>query len=190
MFAVVAELHQVIGLGRQRELRVDDLVTIVSQARRRLDAPEEVRVPDERAVEERRLVNDAYSALHRLERPRLGLTILLHARLRAIELHDLTRVALDQGVEVPLLVLFALTADQLGAFVLRVGAKESLSRHQRLELGEPFTLEVVIEIAGGVNEASVETLHIGGAVFEFCKDEAFDVNERIAHAWNAARRQK
>jgi hypothetical protein len=33
-------------------------------------------------------------------------------------------------------------------------------------------------------------LHIGGAVFEFCKDGAFDVNERIAQAWNAARCQK
>ena len=93
VLAVVADLDQKIGLGMQRELGVHYLVTVVAEFGRPLDAPEEVGVAEELAVEECRLVDDLRPSLHRLERAPIGCAKTCDPLFRAVEFDDVAGMA-------------------------------------------------------------------------------------------------
>ena len=93
VLAVVTDLDQKIGLGIQRELSVHNLVTVVAEFGRPLDAPEEIGVAEELAVEECRLVDDLGAALHRLERLPIGCAKTCDPLLRAVEFDDVAGMA-------------------------------------------------------------------------------------------------
>ncbi len=135
VFAVVAELHQIIGFGGECELRVHDLVAVCAQRRRPFDANEKIGVTDEGAVEERGLIDHAHAIAHRLQRPPLRFEVGLDARIGSRELLDLAGVPFVQSGEVPTLVLFAFAPHQVAAFVGRVGFEQFTARDQRLQLG-------------------------------------------------------
>ena len=93
---VRADLEDRAGLDVAGELRVGDLVVVRAPARwavRRVDAEQEVGVAAERAVEERRLVDDVRAGGHGLDgRGRRGPELLAAVRDGAVQL-DLDRRA-------------------------------------------------------------------------------------------------
>ncbi len=122
---------------------------------------------EERAVEEGCLVDHRCAAAHLLERAPIGFTVVVDARLAPLERDDAVTVAGAQHLQVPPLVFFAFAANQVALRVVGVGPLEAAVRDELFELAEALALEIIVQVAGGVDEPSVETLH-GNIVLPAC----------------------
>ena len=161
---VRADLEDRARLDVARELGVRHLVVVRAPARRafgRIDPEEEVGVAAERAVEERRLVDDVVARGHGIDRRCRGRAELVATvRDRPIRLDLDGDSALGAQVrEVPGFVLETALADDIE---LRVVADRPLHEPgdgRALELGQMLAGEEGDKVRGGVDGSAVDAIH-------------------------------
>ncbi len=164
VFAVEAQLQQEVRLGVARELGVFDLVVPwpAAAGQRLVDAAQEIRVPDPRPVEERRLVDDLRACRHRCfggARRRLELANAFStARVaRPVDGDDVVSVG-AQPLEIGRLVLLAQVRKQLRLLGALVRPGQGAAQRLEVERREVLAGEEVVEIGRGENDRVVEQL--------------------------------